>query len=47
MLSQRTDISNGTVTVFNVSSTAGITMTEYELGLVNYNIAAAFEKIAP
>jgi secondary thiamine-phosphate synthase enzyme len=40
-------ISNGTVTVFNVGSTAGITTTEYEPGLVNYDIAAAFEKIAP
>jgi len=38
---------DGTVTVFNVGSTAGITTTEYEPGLVNYDIAAAFEKIAP
>jgi secondary thiamine-phosphate synthase enzyme len=37
----------GTVTVFNVGSTAGITTTEYEPGLVNYDIAAAFEKMAP
>jgi secondary thiamine-phosphate synthase enzyme len=41
------EISNGTVTVFNVGSTAGITTTEYEPGLVNYDIKAAFEKIAP
>jgi secondary thiamine-phosphate synthase enzyme len=41
------DITNGTVTVFNIGSTAGITTTEYEPGLVNYDIAAAFEKIAP
>ena len=41
------DIKNGTVTVFNVGSTAAITTTEYEPGLVNYDIAAAFEKIAP
>jgi secondary thiamine-phosphate synthase enzyme len=40
-------VSNGTVTVFNIGSTAGITTTEYEPGLVNYDIAAAFEKIAP
>ncbi len=40
-------ISSGTVTLFNVGSTAGITTTEYEPGLVNYDIAAAFEKIAP
>jgi thiamine phosphate synthase YjbQ (UPF0047 family) len=38
-------ITNGTVTVFNVGSTAGITTTEYEPGLVNYDIKAAFEKI--
>jgi len=37
----------GTVTLFNVGSTAGITTTEYEPGLVNYDIAAAFEKFAP
>jgi secondary thiamine-phosphate synthase enzyme len=40
-------VSNGTVTVFNVGSTAGITTTEYEPGLVHHDIAAAFEKIAP
>ena len=40
-------INNGTITLFNVGSTAGITTTEYEPGLVNYDIAAAFEKIAP
>ena len=40
-------INNGSVTVFNVGSTAGITTTEYEPGLVNYDIATAFEKIAP
>ena len=41
------DIKDGTVTVFNVGSTAAITTTEYEPGLVNYDIAAVFEKIAP
>jgi len=40
-------IHSGTVTLFNVGSTAGITTTEYEPGLVNYDIKAAFEKIAP
>ncbi len=40
-------ILSGTVTLFNVGSTAGITTIEYEPGLVNYDIAAAFEKIAP
>jgi secondary thiamine-phosphate synthase enzyme len=41
------NIKDGIVTVFNVGSTAGVTTTEYEPGLVNYDIAAAFEKIAP
>ena len=40
-------INDGAVTLFNVGSTAGITTTEYEPGLVNHDIAAAFEKIAP
>jgi secondary thiamine-phosphate synthase enzyme len=39
-------IREGTVTVFNVGSTAGITTTEFEPGLVNYDIEACFEKIA-
>ena len=43
----KSDMSECTVTVFNVGSTAGITTTEYEPGLVNYDIRAAFEKIAP
>jgi secondary thiamine-phosphate synthase enzyme len=40
-------VSNGTVTLFNVGSTAGITTTEFEPGLANYDIKAAFERIAP
>lgn len=40
-------LSNGTVTVFNIGSTAGITTIEYEPGLVKYDINAAFEKVAP
>ena len=43
----QSDISEGIVTLFNVGSTAAITTTEYEPGLVNYDIAAAFERIAP
>jgi len=43
----RAGVSEATVTLFNVGSTAGITTTEYEPGLVNYDIGAAFEKIAP
>jgi secondary thiamine-phosphate synthase enzyme len=40
-------VKDGVVTVFVVGSTAGITTTEYEPGLVNYDLEAAFEKIAP
>jgi secondary thiamine-phosphate synthase enzyme len=43
----KANIDNGIVTVFNVGSTAGITTTEFEPGLVNYDLKAAFEKIAP
>ena len=43
----RSDISDGAVTIFNIGSTAGITTTEYEPGLANYDLKAAFEKIAP
>jgi len=41
------EMSDGTVTMFNVGSTAGVTTIEYEPGLVEYDIDAAFEKIAP
>ena len=44
---KQSGISDGAVTVFNVGSTAGITTVEYEPGLVNHDIAAVFEKIAP
>ena len=40
-------IRDGTVTLFNVGSTAAITTTEYEPGLVNNDIEAAFERVAP
>jgi secondary thiamine-phosphate synthase enzyme len=40
-------ISAGTATLFVVGSTAAITTTEYEPGLVNHDIKTAFEKIAP
>ncbi len=40
-------ITDGIVTLFNVGSTAGITTTEFEPGLVNHDIEAAFERIAP
>ena len=38
---------SGTVTVFGIGSTAGITTTEFEPGLVNHDLAALFEKLAP
>ncbi len=41
------DMSSGTVTVFNVGSTAGITTTEYEPGLADHDLKTAFERIAP
>ena len=37
----------GVVTLFHVGSTGGITTTEYEPGLVNHDLKAAFERIAP
>ena len=43
----RAGIHNGTVTLFNIGSTAGITTTEFEPGLANHDLRAAFEKIAP
>lgn len=43
----RSGVREGTITVFNVGSTGAITTTEYEPGLVNYDLEAAFEKIAP
>ena len=43
----RGEIRAGTVTVFAVGSTAGISTTEYEPGLVNRDLRVAFEGIAP
>ncbi len=40
-------IADGTVTVFVVGSTAGITTTEFEPGLVQRDLKVAFEGIAP
>ena len=44
---EKSNIKDGAVIVFCLGSTAGITTTEYEPGLVNFDIAATFEKIAP
>jgi len=41
------NIDNGIATVWNIGSTAGITTTEFEPGLVNHDLKAVFEKIAP
>jgi secondary thiamine-phosphate synthase enzyme len=46
-LVSETPITSGIVTVFVVGSTAGITTTEFEPGLVNHDLKTAFEKIAP
>lgn len=40
-------IHDGIAVIFVVGSTAAITTTEFEPGLVNHDLAAAFEKIAP
>ncbi len=43
----RSGITQGMVTLFHVGSTAGITTTEYEPGLVDHDLEAAFERLAP
>lgn len=43
----RTPVRCGIATVFVVGSTAGITTTEFEPGLVDHDLKAVFEKIAP
>jgi secondary thiamine-phosphate synthase enzyme len=40
-------IKDGVVTLFVVGSTAGLTTTEFEPGLIGHDIAAMFDKIAP
>ena len=37
----------GVVTLFHMGSTGGLTTMEYEPGLVNHDLRAAFERIAP
>jgi secondary thiamine-phosphate synthase enzyme len=46
-LLKRAEIKDGTATLFVIGSTAGLTTTEYEPGLVNHDLKACFEKIAP
>jgi secondary thiamine-phosphate synthase enzyme len=40
-------IADGVATLFVIGSTAGITTTEYEPGLVNHDLKHYFDKIAP
>ncbi len=40
-------VQDGAAIVFNVGSTAGITTIEYEPGLVDHDMAALFERLAP
>ncbi len=44
---RETHIQSGLVTVFVVGSTAGLTTTEAEPGLLNHDLKAFFERIAP
>ena len=44
---RRSKIKDGIVTVFAVGSTAGVTTTESEPGLLNHDLKAAFEHLAP
>jgi secondary thiamine-phosphate synthase enzyme len=37
----------GVVTLFHIGSTAGLTTTEYEPGLAEHDLKAAFERLAP
>jgi secondary thiamine-phosphate synthase enzyme len=43
----KSGIRDGAATLFNIGSTGAITTTEYEPGLADYDIKAAFEKVAP
>lgn len=40
-------ITDGVATLFVIGSTAGLTTTEYEPGLVNHDLKHCFEQIAP
>jgi len=46
-LVQSGGVKDGTATVFVVGSTAGITTTEYEPGLVNHDLKVLFDTLAP
>jgi secondary thiamine-phosphate synthase enzyme len=40
-------VRDGVVVVFVVGSTAGVTTTEFEPGLVNHDLKAGFQRVAP
>lgn len=40
-------MTNGVATLFAIGSTAGLTTTEFEPGLVKHDLKAFFDKIAP
>ncbi len=40
-------LANGVATLFVIGSTAGLTTTEYEPGLVSHDLKHCFEKLAP
>ena len=42
-----TNLSDGQVTLFAVGSTTGLSTVEFEPGLVNTDVAAMYQKIAP
>jgi secondary thiamine-phosphate synthase enzyme len=44
---RKSGLQRGVVTVFVVGSTAAVTTVEYEPGLVEDDLAAAFERLAP
>lgn len=44
---QNAGLSNGAATVFVIGSTAAITTTESEPGLINHDLKAFYERIAP
>jgi secondary thiamine-phosphate synthase enzyme len=43
----RSKLADGVATLFVIGSTAGLTTTEYEPGLVNHDLKHCFEKLAP
>lgn len=44
---EESNLMEGQITVFAIGSTTGITTIEFEPGLVHYDVAEMFEKIAP